>query len=131
LEYIKSSSGSNIFSEDSLKTGNLEIKSTAGSNVRLSLEAGELTISAAAGSNIFVDGNAKSVNMKASSGSNIKAGDLLTENCDAKVSSGANIWINVHKELNAKASSGGNLFYVGEPNPLRITKSSGGNIIKN
>ncbi len=131
LEYIKSTSGSNIFSEDSLKTGNLEIKSSAGSNIRLSLESGELTISAAAGSNIFLDGMAKSVNMKASSGSNIKAGDLLAENCDAKVSSGANIWIKVQNGLTAKASSGGNLFYSGDPNPLRITKSSGGNIIKN
>jgi len=131
LKNIKSTSGSNIFSEDSLKTGNLEIKSTAGSNIRLSLESGELTISAAAGSNIFLNGMAKSVVMKASSGSNIKAGDLQTENCDAKVSSGANIWIKVQNGLTAKASSGGNLFYSGEPNPLNITKSSGGNIIKN
>jgi hypothetical protein len=131
LENIKSSSGSNVFSEDSLKTGNLEIKSTAGSNVRLSLETGELTISASAGSNIFLNGKAKSVNIKASSGSNIKAGDLHSENCDARVSSGANIWIKVQNELTAKASSGGNLFYSGEPNPLRVTKSSGGNVIKN
>jgi len=58
LKNIKSTSGSNIFSEDSLKTGNLEIKSTAGSNIRLSIEAGELTISAAAGSNIFLNGMA-------------------------------------------------------------------------
>lgn len=131
LEYIKSTSGSNIFSEDSLKIKNLEIKSTAGSNIRLSIDADGLNISAAAGSNISLDGKAKSVNMKASSGSNIKAGELQTEKCDAKVSSGANIWIKVQNELNAKSSSGGNLFYSGEPNPLRITKSSGGNIIKN
>jgi len=131
IKYIKSTSGSNIFSEDSLKTGNLEIKSTAGSNIRLSIEAGELIISAVAGSNIFLNGMAKSVVVKASSGSNIKAGDLQTENCDAKVSSGANIWIKVQNGLTAKASSGGNLFYSGEPNPLNITKSSGGNIIKN
>ena len=117
LEYIKSTSGSNVFSEDTLKIKNLEIKSTAGSNVRLSLESGELTISAAAGSNIFLDGKAKTVVMKASSGSNIKAGDLQAENCDAKVSSCANIWIKVQNGLTAKASSGGNLFYSGEPNP--------------
>jgi len=131
LENIKSSSGSNIFSEDSLKTANMEIKSSSGSNIRLSLESGELIISASAGSNIFLNGKAKSTNIKASSGSNIKAGDLHTENCDAKVSSGANIWIKVQNGLTAKASSGGNLFYSGEPNPLRMTKSSGGNIIKN
>ena len=131
LENIKSSSGSNIFSEDSLKTGNMEIKSSSGSNIRLSLESGELIISASSGSNIFLNGKAKSANIKASSGSNIKAGDLHAESCDAKVSSGANIWIKVQNGLTAKSSSGGNIFYSGEPNPLQMTKSSGGNIIKN
>lgn len=131
LEYLKSTSGSNVFSEDSLHFENLEIKSTAGSNIRLTLSADKLSISAAAGSNIFLNGITKSVIMKASSGSNIKAGDLQAENCDAKVSSGANIWIKTQNELTAKASSGGNLFYSGEPNPLRVTKSSGGNVIKN
>jgi len=131
IKLIKSTSGSNVFSEDSLKTENLEVKSTAGSNVHLTLIAGDLSISAVAGSNIFLDGTAKSVTIKANSGSNIKAGDLMAENCDAKVSSGANIWIKVQNGLTAKASSGGNLFYSGEPNPLRMTKSSGGNVIKN
>jgi hypothetical protein len=131
LENIKSTSGSNIFSEDSLRTGNLEIKSTAGSNVRLSIETGDLNVSASAGSNIFLKGMAKSVVMKANSGSNIKAGDLQTGNCEVKVSSGANIWIKVQNGLNARASSGGNIWYSGEPSPLEIEKSSGGNVFKN
>jgi hypothetical protein len=131
IEVIKTTSGSNVFSEDSLKTANLEIKSTAGSNVHLTVEAGELVISAAAGSNIFLDGSAKSLTMKANSGSNIKAGDLQAENCDVKVSSGANIWVKVQNGLTAKASSGGNIWYSGQPSPLEIEKSSGGNVFKN
>ena len=131
ISYIKSTSGSNIFTEDSLTVQNLEIKSSSGSNIRLNLIAGDLITSASSGSNIFLEGNAKSVVAKATSGSNIKAIDLQAEKCDAKVSSGANIWIKVQNELNAKASSGGNLFYSGEPNLLRVTKSSGGNVIKN
>jgi hypothetical protein len=109
----------------------LNVKSTAGSNVKLTLEAGELTISAVAGSNIFLNGTAKSLNVKTNSGSNIKAGDLIAENCIVKASSGANVWINVQKLLEVNVSSGGNLWYSGEPNPLRMTKSSGGNVFKN
>ena len=131
IKLIKSTSGSNVFSEDSLKTENLEVKSTAGSNIHLTLEVGELTVSAAAGSNIFLDGTAKSLTMKANSGSNIKAGDFLAENCDVKVSSGANIWVKVQNGLKARASSGGNFWYTGEPSPLEVEKSSGGNVIKN
>ncbi len=131
LSYLKSTSGSNIFTEDSVTVQDLEIKSSSGSNIRLNLIAGNLITSASSGSNIFLEGKAKSMNIKASSGANIKAGDLQTETCDAKVSSGANIWLNVKNELNAKASSGGNIGYSGEPNPLRVTKSSGGNVFKN
>jgi hypothetical protein len=74
---------------------------------------------------------AKSINLKANSGSNIKAGDLLSENCTVKASSGANIWIKVQKSLNASVSSGGNLWYSGEPGSLDVAKSSGGNVFKN
>lgn len=131
INYIKSTSGSNVFTEDSLRVENLEIKSTAGSNVHLTLLAENLNISAAAGSNIFLEGTAKSVSIKASSGANIKAGDLQTETCDAKVSSGANIWLKVKNGFKAKASSGGNIWYAGEPNPIEVEKSSGGNVFKN
>ncbi len=131
IELIKTSSGSNVFAEDTLHVKMLKLKSTAGSNIKLILNAGELEVSATAGSNIFLKGISKTLTMKASSGSNIKAGELKTETCSVKASSGANIWINVQKELSTDVSSGGNLFYSGEPDSLSIEKSSGGNVIKN
>jgi hypothetical protein len=131
IEVIKSTSGSNVFSEDTLRYQMLNIKSSAGSNVKLSLETGDLNVSAVAGSNIFLEGEAKSFTVKTNSGSNIKAGNLMAENCTAKASSGSNVWIKVKNSLDAGVSSGGNLWYSGEPNPLRIKKSSGGNIFKN
>lgn len=131
LELLKTTAGSNVFSEDTLKFKALDIKSTAGSNVKLDVDAAEINVSAVAGSNIYLNGMAKSINLKANSGSNIKAGDLLSENCTAKASSGANVWIKVQKSLNASVSSGGNLWYSGEPGSLDVDKSSGGNVFKN
>jgi len=131
LELLKTTAGSNVFSEDTLKFKTLDIKSTAGSNVKLEVDAGEIHVSAVAGSNIILNGMAKSINVKTNSGSNIKAGDLLTENCTVKASSGANVWIKVQKSLNVSVSSGGNLWYSGEPGSLNVEKSSGGNVFKN
>jgi hypothetical protein len=131
LQLLKTTTGSNVFSEDTLQFQTLNIKSTAGSNVKLALKAGELNVSAVTGSNIFLNGTAKSLTVKANSGANVKAGDLMAENCFVKASSGANIWINVQKLLEVNVSSGGNLYYSGEPNPLRMIKSSGGNVFKN
>jgi hypothetical protein len=131
IDLLKTTAGSNVFAEDTLNLKILEVKSTAGSNIKLVLNAQELNVSAVAGSNIFLNGTSESFTAKANSGSNVKAGDLRASNCDLKASSGANIWINVSKELTAKVSSGANVFYSGNPETTNIEKSSGANVIKN
>jgi len=131
LEMVKASAGSNFFTETPVKVSVLEIKASAGSNIHFNMEEADADVSASAGSNIFLSGNAKSLNVKASSGSNIKAGDLQSQNADADVSSGANVWLNVAGSLKAEASSGGNIFYTGAATQTTINKSSGGNVIKN
>ena len=131
LEQIKTTSGSNVFADSTLKLSNLKLKATAGSNIRLTIEAAHTEIAANAGSYIFLGGYANSVSVKTSSGSNIKAADLTTENAEIRASSGANIWMKVNKTLKARVSSGANFFYTGEPSGTEIEKSSGGNVIKN
>ena len=131
LVLIKATAGSNIFTEDTLNLKMLEVKGMAGSNVKLVLNSEELHVSAVAGSNIFLNGTSVSCIVKANSGSNVKAGELNVATCDLKASSGANVWINVQKEMSAKVSSGANVFYSGNPETTNIEKSSGGNVIKN
>jgi hypothetical protein len=131
LGLIKTSSGSNLFSEAPVNTEFIEIKASAGSNIRFAMESGDTEVSASAGSNIFLSGKAKSIKVKSSSGSNVKAGELQSVTADADVSSGANIWLNVEGSLKAEASSGGNIFYTGAATQTDINKSSGGNVIKN
>ncbi|TNF42763.1 MAG: DUF2807 domain-containing protein [Bacteroidetes bacterium] len=131
IDLVKATAGSNVFAEDTLNVKVLEIRSTAGSNVKLILKSEELNVSAVAGSNIFLNGTSESFTAKANSGSNIKAGDMRAITCDLKASSGANIWINAQKELSAGVSSGANVFYYGNPEATNIEKSSGGNVIKN
>lgn len=131
LEKVNATAGSNFFTETPIKISSLEIRATAGSNIHFNMEEGEAEISASAGSNIFLSGNTKSMKVKANSGSNVKAGELLVGTVEAKVSSGANIWLNVSGNLHAEASSGGNIFYTGTPGQLEVNKSSGGNVIKN
>lgn len=131
LEMLKSTSGSNVYSENTLEVADIEIAASAGSNIKLTLEADDINASSSAGSNIFLEGKANSLNAKANSGSNIKAGDLKCKKVELKVNSGANIWAFTSQSLAAKASSGGNIFYAGSPSETNISKSSGGNVIKN
>ena len=146
---IKSSSGSNVYSESKIVSKDLELSTSSGSNMTLEIEsenvdasassgsniklqakAKNLDSSASAGSNIRIAGTTNSFSAKVSSGANIKAKELISENCDLHASSGGNIWITVNDELVAKASSGGNVFYTGNPKSTNIENSSGGNVKK-
>jgi hypothetical protein len=127
---IHSTAGSNVYSETDITCDDLEISSSAGSNIKLSVNTRELDVSANAGSNVFLEGNSEKISAKASSGANIKAEELTTNDCKARASSGANIWITVKSEFDGNASSGGNVYYQGEPRSINIESSSGGNVRK-
>ncbi len=130
ISKIKSTAGSNVFSETVIKSDKLNLSGSAGSNIKLDVNIGVLDVSVSAGSNIKLEGRAKYFTGKATSGSNLKAEDLKTKDCSVNVSSGANIWITAKNNFNAHASSGGNIFYYGNPESTEIEKSSGGNIIE-
>lgn len=131
IEAIKTSSGSNVFSETVLESKNLKLSSSAGSNLKLEINAGYTDVKASSGSNIKLNGKTESFSGKASAGSNIKAEGLYSKKCEAQASSGANIWITANGNFTGRASSGGNVYYYGNPETSDIEKSSGGNVIKN
>ncbi len=130
ISKIGATSGSNVYSETILESKNLELTGSAGSNIKLMLRAENLKVSASAGSNFKLEGTTAYLNAKASAGSNIKAEELTSNKSELKTSSGANIWITAKESFSGKASSGGNIFYYGNPSSLDVEKSSGGNIIK-
>jgi hypothetical protein len=130
LDEISGTAGSNIRTDGQLVAGKLQVKGSAGSNIHLDIDGQSVEISASSGSNIFMEGIVRELAVRTSSGANIKAGDIHSLKCDAKASSGGNVWVSVQNELTADASSGGNIFYAGSPETLNINSSSGGNIIK-
>ena len=130
ISSIRTSSGSNVFSETIITSKNLDLSASSGSNLKLEIKTGKVDASVSSGSNINIEGITDYFYGKASSGSNLKAENLSSKRSEMKASSGANIWINVKEELQAEASSGGNIFYYGNPESTDIEKSSGGNVIK-
>lgn len=130
ISAVTASAGSNVYSETVLHLPQLDVTSSAGSNIKLEVDTGNLNASASAGSNLKFEGKTKSFTGEASSGANIKAEKLTTADCDATASSGANVYITVNENLEAKASSGGNVIYYGQPKSTNTESSSGGNVVK-
>ncbi|WP_439506285.1 head GIN domain-containing protein [Sediminibacterium sp.] len=108
LKSIKANSGANITGAD-LSFNNLEVKMSSGAFAEL-------------------EGRTNSLNVDVSSGAMFKGYNLTTNTCESESSSGGGVQVNVSKELNAKASSGGSIRYKGEGLIRDIKVSSGGTV---
>jgi len=128
INEIVATSGAGVRSENTIIAEDFKIKATSGSNVRLQLKVDNLTCNTTSGANARLKGKAISFNVKSTSGSNIKAQELETESCTAKVTSGSNVYVNVTNSLNAKATSGGDIRYIGNPKKVQENSSASGSI---
>lgn len=128
LERLDASSGSDVKSENTLKGDRLEANASSGSNMNIDLVYKEVSFDSSSGADVKITGKAKTFNASASSGSDINARGFETAVCHARVSSGADISVYVTGEIYAKASSGGDIRYFGNPGLKNIEESSGGDV---
>ena len=128
ISKIRTSSGAVVKTENTIETNSLELDSSSGSSIKVTVNTSEISSSSSSGSNINIYGKTKTFSASAISGSSIDADKLETINTSAKVSSGANIDINVSGKLVAKASSGGSIDYEGNPTEVNKDTSSGGSV---
>ena len=128
LDKLEASAGADVISQSLLKLDKLNLDASNGSDVKLELEANELSVESSSGSDISLKGKANAMQANASSGSDINAGELLTKKCNVSVSSGSDMHVNVTEELDASASSGGDIAYSGNPAKKDINESSGGGV---
>lgn len=121
ISSITSTSGSDVYSTNTINAERLDLKSTSGSDMKLNVNTAVLNCKSSSGSDIRISGKAIKLIAEATSGSDIKAADLIAESSQVKASSGADITVNTSKDLIAKASSGGDIKYYG--NPINVDKS--------
>ncbi len=128
LNAIEASSGSDVESENTLKGEQIDIEASSGSDVVLDLIYKEVKLSTSSGSDAKLSGKAKRFEAQASSGSDISAKNLEAKYCRVRVSSGSDAYVNVTEKLYAKATSGGDVYYTGNPGLKEIKESSGGDV---
>ncbi len=128
LVAISASSGSDVKSENTLKGESLKVKASSGSDVEIDIFYKNFLLDTSSGSDAKVSGKVKTFKAEASSGSDIKARNLESTICKVRASSGSDITVSVSGELYAKASSGADIRYYGNPDIRDIDESSGGDI---
>ena len=130
ISSIISTSGSDVYSTNTITVENLNLKSTSGSDMKLDVNTTTLNCKSTSGSDLRLSGKTIKLIAEATSGSDIKAADLMAESSEVKATSGADITVNTSKELTARATSGGDVKYYGNPEKVDKSDSSSGSIRK-
>ena len=128
LEAISATSGSDVYTKETIKVNDVKISATSGADINMSVNANYVETSATSGSDIEISGSSIHHTSKATSGASIDAYQLHSKNVTAKVTSGADINVYASESINARATSGGDIDYRGNPKNVDKKESSGGDI---
>ena len=129
LQKLHVSSGSDAVVNGSISADNFDLDVSSGADFKGAIIAKTLSVDVSSGASISISGKSDKLKVDVSSGADFKGYDLVTDYCDASASSGAGVHVTINKELNAKASSGGDIHYKGTA-LIRDIKTSGGGSVK-
>lgn len=130
LEKLSVSSAASIFSDGTIKTKTIELGASSAGEMKVSVEAEDVTISASSAGEIEVKGKCTNVTADASSAGEVDAYELESVSATAEASSAGSVQVNVSKNLNAQASTAGDVRYRGSPDKAITNSSSGGSVKK-
>ncbi|WP_430467797.1 head GIN domain-containing protein [Winogradskyella ouciana] len=128
ISAIKATSGSDVYSTNTIDVDELELNCTSGADIRLDVNTTTLNCHSTSGSDIKLTGTTKTLIAEATSGSDIEASGLNAETSKVKATSGADISVNTSKELTARATSGADIRYSGSPEKVDKSDSSSGSV---
>ena len=107
LYNIISHEGSNVFSKDTIKQADLNVKANTGSTLNIIVALNTLNTTSATGSTVNLSGNAEYHDCSTSTGAEINAEKLTTTETYATSTTGGLIEVSATKELEANSKLGG------------------------
>lgn len=130
LHLIKVTSAGDIKGANTLKTDELDISLSSAGDLQLDVEASEIDLSISSSGDARLTGSTDYLRADLSSAGDLYAFDLKAKKCKISVSSAGNARIHVTEDLDASASSAGDIYYKGDPEYRNLNSSSAGGIHK-
>ena len=129
LERLEASGGSDIHVDGTIKSNELEVDISDGSDFDGKVDiATKLDITASGGSDVHISGTSSDLKVDASGGSDFHGYDLVTETCTVEASGGSDIDITVNKELSAEASGASDVSWKGSATVKKVKASGAGSV---
>ncbi|GAO45714.1 hypothetical protein FPE01S_08_00340 [Flavihumibacter petaseus NBRC 106054] len=128
LNKLVASSGASVRTGSTINVNKLDVDASSGAVIDAEFKAQEIHSDNSSGAVTELKGTTEHLKVESSSGSVFKGSELTSVNCEADASSGGQINIVVTKELNAEASSGGEIKYKGGGVIRNLRTGSGGSV---
>ncbi|MDN5290517.1 head GIN domain-containing protein [Anaerophaga thermohalophila] len=129
LRAISVGSGGNIDGNDVLTGKVLQLDAGLDGVIQLKLDVDALEASVSA-ARITLEGYAETVEVKASTGGKFQGQSLECKKAYVSANTGGIVTVNVSELLDAKASTGGTVEYLNEPEKIEVKESFGGSVVK-
>ncbi len=123
IEGISSSGGSDVYSENTISSDDLEIVTSGGSDVKLVIDVDELDCVSSGGSDAILKGNVRHASFSSSGGSDIEAKELRVQVCDISASGGADVTVHVEEAVDVNASGASDVYLYGNPAKQNVSTS--------
>ena len=130
VEEISASSAGDVYGENTIKTGELNLSASSAGDIKLKIKVDKLKCNISSSGDISLEGTADELEADLSSAGDLKAYDLETRIADISTSSAGDAKITVTEKLKARASSAGDIYYQGNPKEVDGHSSSAGGIHK-
>jgi hypothetical protein len=110
-------------------TGQVRIEASSSGDLELkSLDAAEFLVEASSSADVELSGQCTSIKVEASSSADVDANGLTCLSAKIMASSSADISVSASESVEARASSGGDIYISGSPEIRDVSLSSGGDI---
>jgi hypothetical protein len=130
IRSLETSSAGDIVGETPVRSDELELSASSAGDIRLEVYAKEVEVDISSSGDMTLKGETEKLKADLSSAGDLKAFDLKTKDADVSVSSAGDADVNVTDKLTARASSAGDIHYMGNPSMVDAHSSSAGGIHK-
>ena len=126
-ELITSSSGD--IHADRLDTAGLRLRSLSSGEIVIDrLTADDLRVTMSSSGVVTTNGSVRSLDLRISSSGDFRGRNLQTVDAAISLSSSGNAHVRATGAITGRISSSGNIVYYGDPDSMRVTSSSSGNL---
>jgi co-chaperonin GroES (HSP10) len=128
IDIVDANEGAYIYSDNTIKSFDLELKAQEGGLIKLPVETSFLDVKSTTGGNIEAKGFAKKQKVSLSTGGIYQGEHVKTEQTEVTVVAAGEAYVNASKLVDVKIRVGGDVYIYGNPETVNENKAIGGRI---